>query len=372
MEFIDLKTQLARIRPKINDRIQKVLDHGGFILGPEVQELEENLSKYCGANYTVSCANGTDALLMPLMALDIGFNDAIFVPSFTFFATAEVVALSGATPVFVDIDPRTYNICTASLQHAIDTLPERFPGKTPRGIIPVDLFGLSADYNAINAIAKKYNLFVIEDAAQGFGATYHGKKTGSLAAIAATSFFPAKPLGCYGDGGAIFCESEEIYKKLKSIRVHGQGKDKYHNVRLGMNGRLDTIQAAILLEKLAIFEDEVIKRNEVAARYHELLRPILETPYIPNGCVSSWAQYTIQVKNRDAFIAALKAKNIPTMIYYPIPLHLQEVFIGLGYKAGHLPVSERLANSVVSLPMHPYLTEEDQQMIVNAVKAAID
>lgn len=368
MEFIDLKSQQARIRTRIEERIKAILDHGGYILGPEVQELEKKLAAYIDMPHCISCANGTDALRMPLMALGIGPGDAVFVPSFTFFATAEVVSLVGATPVFVDILPDTFNIDPQSLKNAIETLPKRFPNLKPKGIIAVDLFGLCADYTALHEIAKKNNLFLMEDGAQSFGATYHEKKACSLTNISTTSFFPAKPLGCYGDGGAIFCSDDTLAATLKSIRVHGHGKDKYHNIRIGLNGRLDTIQAAILLEKLSIFDEEIEARNRVAARYTKELKDIVITPKIAEGYGSVWAQYTLRTPNRDKVIAKLKEKDIPTMIYYPIPIHLQEAYTELGYREGELPVCEEMAKTVFSIPMHPYLSDREQDLIVSSVK----
>lgn len=367
MDFIDLKAQLSRIRPKIDGRIKNILDHGHFILGPEVQELETALAQYTRAKHCISCASGTDALLMPLMALAIGKGDAVFVPSFTFFATAEVIALVGATPVFVDIDPSTYTISPASLHEAIRTLPKKFPGIVPKAIIPVDLFGVPAQYDAIHAIAKSHALVVIEDAAQSFGANYKGEKAGALAEIAATSFFPAKPLGCYGDGGAIFCSDDQLAQKLVSIRVHGQGKDKYHNIRLGLNARLDTLQAGILIEKLAILDDEIKKREQIASRYTDALKNVAITPNVPSQCRSAWAQYTIQINNRDMLMDALTSKGIPSMLYYPVPLHLQDAFSHLNYKKGDLPISEQLSTTVISLPMHPYLSESDQDKVIKEI-----
>jgi UDP-2-acetamido-2-deoxy-ribo-hexuluronate aminotransferase len=368
IEFIDLKTQQKKIRENVKRRIEKVLDHGGYILGPEVKELEELLARYVGMRHCVSCGNGTDALLMALMAYDVKPGDAIFTPPFTFVATAEVVALAGATPIFVDIDERTYNIDPVSLEKAIESFTKKKTGLRVRGVIPVDLFGQPADYDAITMIARRYGLFVLEDAAQGFGAEYKRKKTCSFGDISATSFFPAKPLGCYGDGGAIFTNDTAMDEKLRSIRVHGQGIDKYDNVRIGINGRLDTMQAAVLLAKMEIFDEELRSRERIARRYSELLKGSVVTPYVRPDCTSCWAQYSILAKNRESMLAKLKAKNVPTAIYYPKPLHLQDAFKALGYRTGDFPVSERIAAQVFSIPMHPYLDEATQDYIVSAIK----
>jgi dTDP-4-amino-4,6-dideoxygalactose transaminase len=367
MEFIDLKSQLNRIRTKIDTRIKNVLDRGAFILGSEVQELETQLARYTGAKHVITCANGTDAILIPLMAKGIGQGDAVFVPAFTFFATAEVVSLAGATPVFVDIDPVTFNMCADSLEAQIQEILKKSPDLKLKAVIAVDLFGLAADYNKITSVAEKYGLLVIEDAAQGFGAQYHGKTAGNLAAIASTSFFPAKPLGCFGDGGAMFCNDDSLAEKLKSIRVHGQGKHKYENVQIGLNSRLDTLQAAILLEKLEIFDDELEKRNIIADRYTSAFTGVIQTPVVSEYFYSSWAQYTLRTTRRDEMITALKAHNIPTMVYYPVPLHLQKAYESLGYVNGSLPHAEQASKEVISLPMHPYLSEEDQERIIDSV-----
>jgi len=389
MDFIDLKTQQARIKETLDANIQKVLAHGNYIMGPEIKELEGKLGAYVGVKHAVACASGTDALLMALMAYNVGPGDAIFTTPFTFIATAEVISLLGATPVFVDIDPKTYNIDPAKLESAIDAvktndsslhpLPNAEPGTsnpglTPKGIIPVDLFGLCADYDAINAIARNHGLFVIEDAAQSFGAEYKGKKACSLADIACTSFFPAKPLGCYGDGGMCFTNDTALAAKLDSIRVHGKGSHKYDNARIGINGRLDTLQAAILLAKFAIFPEEVDLRNEAAQRYTSLLtpdasrspNPLLLTPDIPAGHRSVWAQYSLLAQDegaRTALMDKLNQNGIPTAIYYPKPLHLQTAFAGLVYGAGAFPISEDASSRIFSLPMHPYLTAQDQSNI---------
>jgi dTDP-4-amino-4,6-dideoxygalactose transaminase len=370
MQFIDLKKQQQRIEKSLHNRLNLVLSHGSYIMGPEVLELETMLEKYAGTRFCCTCASGTDALLLSLMAKGIGPGDAVFVPPFTFMATAEAVALVGATPIFVDIDPNTYNIDPKKLETAIDDYKNnKLPSaKTPsklrlRGIMPVDIFGIPADYDAINEIAEKNNLFVIEDAAQSFGAIYKGKKTGSLAQIAATSFFPAKPLGCYGDGGAVFTDDEKIFETLKSLRVHGQGSDKYDNIRIGINGRMDTIQAAILLSKMEIFEEEILQRQTVAQQYNRLLEKNVAVPVVPENCRSAWAQYSVQSDKRDQMIDRLKKAGIPVNIYYRIPLHLQTAFSYLGYEKGSMPVSEEVGKKIFSLPMHPYLTEEEQKKI---------
>jgi UDP-2-acetamido-2-deoxy-ribo-hexuluronate aminotransferase len=377
MEFIDLKQQYERLKPKIQERINQVLEHGKFIMGPEVIELEKNLAAFVGAKYCVSCANGTDALLMSLMAYDIRPGDAVFTTPFTFIASAEVICLLGATPVFVDIDPATYNIDPAKLEEAIVEIKQ---GKgrgaagskrlNPRAIIPVDLFGLPADYDAINRIAKAHNLCVLEDAAQSLGGTYMGKRVGNLADIAATSFFPAKPLGGYGDGGAIFTNDERLATSLRSFREHGKGSHKYDNVRTGINGRLDTLQAAILLPKLEIFESELKKRQEVAGRYSSVLKEFVKVPHIPDGLTSAWAQYSVVTDHREAYLEMLKQRGIPTAIYYPRPLHLQTAFVQLGYRQGDFPLAEQMSERIFSLPMHPYLNEADQDRIIEAMRSA--
>ena len=370
MEFIDLKAQYRALKDEINANIQKAIDSGKYIMGDEVKELEQKLCDYTNRKYCVTCANGTDALSMVLMAWDIKEGDAVFVPSFTFMATAEVVSLRGATPVFVDSDERTFNIDVNDLEEKIkQTIAE---GKlSPKVIIPVDLFGLCADYDAIEKIAKKYNLLILEDAAQGFGGTINGKKACSFGEASTTSFFPAKPLGCYGDGGAIFTDDEKLYNLLCSIRVHGKGKEKYDNVRVGLNSRIDTLQAAILLPKLKAFEQhEVDDRHKWAKLYNELLKGVVKTPLIPDGYTSSYAQYTILLKDeeqRNALQSALKEKGIPSMIYYPTPLHRQTVYKSLGYSEGSLPVCEKSSKCVLSLPMHPYLDEQTVKTVANAI-----
>ena len=387
MEFIDLKTQQARIKDKIQRNIDIVLRHGNYIMGPEVKQLEAKLAAYTGAKHAISCASGTDALLMALMAYGVKPGDAIFTTPFTFIATAEVISLLGATPVFVDIDPQTFNIDPAKLALAIKALKASdssiYPlPKTlnhqlhPKGIIPVDLFGLSADYDAINAIAGQNGLFVIEDAAQSFGATYKGKRACSLGDIGCTSFFPAKPLGCYGDGGMCFTDDDKLAEIMESIRVHGKGGHKYDNVRIGINGRLDTIQAAILLVKFEIFPEEVEMRNAAAARYTSLLTSdsSLLTPDVPAGYKSVWAQYSLLAENEDARTVMLKNlqdNKIPTAIYYPKPLHRQTAYSYLGYGEGAFPVCEDTASRIFSLPMHPYLLAADQERIAEVMAARL-
>lgn len=365
MNFIDLKTQQQAIYPQILERIQTVLAHGQYIMGPEIKELEAKLSAYVGVRHTISCSSGTDALLMCLMAYGVRPGDAIFTTPFTFIATAEVIQLLGATPVFVDIDPRTFNIHPEMLAGVVANWG-RNPKTShlrPKGIIPVDLFGQPADYDRINEIARQHGLFVLEDAAQSFGATYKDRKAGALAEVAATSFFPAKPLGGYGDGGAIFTDNDELAEIMRSIRVHGQGAHKYDNVRIGINGRLDTLQAAILLAKLDIFHREVASRQEVAQRYHEALQEVVEVPHVAPERTSVWAQYSVLSDRREDLQAKLKAAGVPTAVYYPLPLHLQGAFTYLGHLPGDFPISEQAAQRIFSLPMHPYLGATDQVKI---------
>lgn len=359
MQFIDLAAQYQYLKARIDKRIQVVLDHGHYIMGPEVQELEEKLAEYVGVKHAITCANGTDALQLTMMVLGIKAGDAVFCPTFTFFATAEVISFAGATPVFVDSVEATFNICPKDLERQIkQTLVE---GQLiPKAIIAVDLFGLPANYPELERIAKQYNLHLIEDAAQGFGGSItdnqgNEKKSGSFGDIATTSFFPAKPLGCYGDGGAIFTNNDEYAGLLRSYRVHGKGSDKYDNVRIGINSRLDTIQAAILLEKLAEFPIELINRNKAAANYEKELANLHKTPQVPAGYESSWAQYTLLSDSREQVMAEFKAQGIPTVIYYGTCMHQQTVFKKLKYSDFDFPVAARLAKQVFSLPMHPYL-----------------
>ena len=359
MQFIDLAAQYKHLQTNIDARIKCVLEHGKYIMGPEVQELEEKLAEYVGVKHAITCANGTDALQLAMMVFDIKAGEAVFCPTFTFFATAEVISFAGATPVFVDSDEATFNICPSDLERKIQqTIAE---GKfIPKAIVAVDLFGLPANYPVLERIAKQYNLKLIEDAAQGFGGSItdsqgYEKKAGSFGDIATTSFFPAKPLGCYGDGGAIFTNNDEYAELVRSYRVHGKGSNKYDNVRIGINSRLDTIQAAILLEKLAEFPTELINRNKAADTYEIELSKITKTPQVPEGYLSSWAQYTLVDANRDVMMAEYKAKGIPTVIYYGVCMHQQTAFNDLGYSEGDFPVAEQLAKQVFSLPMHPYL-----------------
>ncbi len=373
--YIDLKAQYARIKDDVERRIQAVLDHGKFIMGPEVAELESALAAYSGVAHAVGCSSGTDALILALMAHGVGRGDLVFTTPFTFIATAEAISLVGATPVFVDIDPLTFNMDPLRLAEALVACRDdaRFNSLTPRGIIPVDLFGQPADYDAINAIAAANGLFVIADAAQSYGGSFGGKAVGSLAASTATSFFPAKPLGCFGDGGAVLTDDADFAGKMQSLRVHGKGRDKYDNVRLGLNARLDTIQAAALLAKLVIFPEEMEARQRVAARYDGLIKGLagVAAPVVREGCASAWAQYTVRVTDREALQAALKEAGIPTAIYYPLPLHLQGAFAGLGYGPGDFPASEAASREVLSLPMHPYLSEETQRSVVAALRQAL-
>jgi len=369
MNFIDLKRQYAEIEEEINKGIKTVLEHGRYVLGPEIEELEKTLAAYVGVKHCVACSSGTDALLMPLMAWGIGHGDAVFTTPFTFIATAEVIKLAGATPVFVDIDEKTYNIDPEQLDIAI-TKVKREGKLNPKLIIPVDLFGLPADYDAILPIAERHGLKVMEDAAQGFGGEIKGKKSGSWGNVAATSFFPAKPLGCYGDGGAVFTDDDELDSLLRSIRMHGQGEERYDNVRIGINGRLDTIQAAVLLAKMKIFDKEIKLRNQVAEKYIKALDGKVITPYIPEGYTSCWAQFCVLAENsehRAELQAKLKENDIPTAIYYPKPLHLQEAFADLGYNKGDFPVTDKISEKIFALPMHPYLTDEEIELIANTI-----
>ncbi|MCP5172549.1 MAG: DegT/DnrJ/EryC1/StrS family aminotransferase [Pseudomonadales bacterium] len=367
MQFIDLKAQYARIEGKINSRIQRVLEHGKFIMGPEVSELEEKLADYVGVKHCISCANGTDALQLALMAKGVGSGDLVFAPSFTFFATAEVISLVGATPVFVDIDEKTYNLCPQKLEQAVKDYAGSGLG-TPRAIIAVDLFGQPANYPEIERVAAENSLYLIEDGAQGFGGEINGRKACSFGDVATTSFFPAKPLGCYGDGGALFTDDDELADIFKSLRVHGKGVDKYDNVRIGMNSRLDTIQAAILLEKFAIFPEEVKLRNEVASVYASRLPDGFVLPEVPEGYLSSWAQYTVrhQFLSREELMSRAKSKDIPTAVYYPKGIHQSGAFSNSGLSYVDLPVTEKMQSEVFSLPMHPYLESAVQEEILSA------
>lgn len=369
--FIDLAAQRRRLGGAIEAAVLRVMDHGGYVMGPEVRQLEEELAAFCGAAHVISCANGTDALGLVLMAKGVGPGDAVFCPSFTFCAVAEAAAWVGATPVFVDVLSDSFNMNPASLQVAVETA--RRLGLRPAVVIPVDLFGQPADYDGIEAVAAREGLWVLCDAAQSFGAIYKGRNVGTIGTATITSFFPAKPLGCYGDGGAIFTDDGDLADILRSIRVHGQGNNKYDNVRVGMNSRLDTVQAAVLLEKLRIFADEIATRDRVAKRYNERLAETAIVPIVPEGLNSVWAQYTLRLPgfDRGAFIARMKEEGVPAAVYYPKPLHRQGAYAGFPIAEGGLPVAERLAEEVVSLPMHPYLTEAVQDRIVAAVRKAI-
>jgi len=393
VQFVDLAAQQKRIRNKIESNITAILDHGRYIMGPEIKQLEERLAEYVGVKHAIGCASGTDALLMALMANQVGPGDAIFTTPFTFIATAEVISLLGATPIFVEIDPQTFNIDPAKLELAIEavkcsdsntyTIPQNNSVLSPqpsvlqpKGVIAVDLFGLPADYAQIEAIAARENLSIIEDAAQSFGGEIDGKKACSFGNIACTSFFPAKPLGCYGDGGMCFTNDDRSFEIMESIRVHGKGRHKYDNVRIGVNGRLDTLQAGILLAKFDIFQEEIVLRQTVAARYTKLLKSnsALIPPAIPQNCQSAWAQYSILARDsahRAAIQKKLKGEHIPTAIYYPKPLHLQSAFSYLNYRIGDFPVSEDCADRILSLPMHPYLSEEDQVKIVTSIETLV-
>jgi UDP-2-acetamido-2-deoxy-ribo-hexuluronate aminotransferase len=366
MEFIDLKAQYRHRKTAIDARIQAVLDHGQYILGPEVRELEERLAARTGAKYCIACASGTDALLLALMALGIKPGDEVVTAPFTFFATGEMIALLGAVPVFADIDPATWNLDPAKIEAAI----------TPRtkAIMPVSLYGQPPDMDAINAIAERHNLAVIEDAAQSFGALYRGRHSGNLSTIGCTSFFPSKPLGCYGDGGACFTSDEALATAIFELRNHGQDR-RYHHTRIGINGRIDTLQAAVLLAKLDVFDDELLARNEAADRYAALLKGVVATPKVAPQSTSAWAQYTIEVDDRESVEKSMRAAQIPTAVHYPTALHLQPVFADLsrqrGWTSGSFPNSERAAARVLSLPMHPYQTPHDAIRVCNALQEAL-
>ena len=369
--FIDVAAQRRRLGRRIDEAIARVLAHCRFVMGPEVPALEAELAAFCGARHAIAVASGTDALLLALLAKGIGPGDAVFCPAFTFAATAEPVALINATPVFVDVEEASFNLDPVSLERAVATAKQR--GLRPKAVIAVDLFGQSADYDAIAPVASAEGLFVIADAAQSFGATYRGRKVGTLAPVTTTSFFPAKPLGCYGDGGAIFTDDDAMAGVLRSLRVHGQGSDKYDNVRIGITGRLDSIQAAVLIEKLRIFPEEIVARDRVACRYHDGLGDVAVVPRIADGLSSVWAQYTVRLPaGRRAEVAArLHADGVPTAMYYPKPLHRQEAFRQYPVTGNGLPVTDRLAAEVLSLPMHAYLDEPTQDRIIDAVRRAV-
>ncbi|MCF3627951.1 DegT/DnrJ/EryC1/StrS aminotransferase family protein [Thalassospiraceae bacterium LMO-SO8] len=367
--FIDLQAQRARLGDTVDRAIAKVLDHGRFIMGPEVAELETRLAEMGGAKHCVSCSSGTDSLLLVLMAWDIGPGDAVIVPAMTFASTAEVVALTGATPVFCDVLPDTFNMDPASVEGAIAVAKDN--GLTLKAIIPVDLFGQPADYPAIQKIADAHGLKVMADSAQSYGGALGGKPVGSWGDATSVSFFPAKPLGCYGDGGAVLTDDGDLAARMRSLRVHGQGTNKYDNVAVGLNARLDTLQAAILLAKLDIFEDEINLRQDVAARYAEGLAGIATPPAVVDGAISAWAQYTIRVADRDAVAAALKEKGVPTAVYYPVALSDQPAYAHYPRAGNGTPVSQALAHDVLSLPMHPYLDAATQDRILAALKEAV-
>jgi UDP-2-acetamido-2-deoxy-ribo-hexuluronate aminotransferase len=373
MDFIDLKSQYRRVREAMNARIQAVLDHGQYIMGAETAELEQRLASYVGARHCIGASSGTDTLLIALMAYGIGPGDEVITSPFTFIATGEMIALAGAKPVFVDIDPRTYNIDPALIEAAI----------TPRtkAIMPVSLYGQCADMAAINAVARKHGLPVIEDGAQSFGALYQGRRSCALSEVGSTSFFPSKPLGGYGDGGALFTGDDALAKVMREIRVHGQDR-RYHHPRLGINGRLDTLQAAVLLAKMDIFDDEIAARAQLGARYTAMIEEAFTaesdparrvvTPYLAPGCTSVYAQYTIEVANRPQVEQGMKAHGVPTAVHYPVPLHQQPVFANLGLGAGSFPIAERASARVLSLPMHPYLTADQQAQVVQALRSAVN
>ena len=390
VEFVDLQAQQDRIRPGLERRVHRVLHHGKYVMGPEIKELEESLSSFVGCKHCISCSSGTDALLMALMACGVGPGDAVFTSPFTFIATAEVIALLGATPVFVDIDPLTFNMDPQQLETAIQAVqnnhPEIYPlpgylssasngtanSLNPGCILPVDLFGLPSDYDSIHRVADKYGLRVVEDAAQSLGALYHGRSAGNLAHIGCTSFFPAKPLGAYGDGGALFTDDEDLAQELVSIRVHGQGGHKYDNDRIGINARLDSMQAAVLQSKLEIFPEEIESRQRAAGRYREILNsvPGLQNPVVPAGYTSAWAQYSLLAQNqeqRELLQSGLRHRGIPSVIYYPKPLHQQSAFAYLGYGPSDMPTSQDCAQRIFSLPMHPYLSENEQERICSCI-----
>ena len=374
MQFRDLKTQYIALKGEMDKAIMDVVASSAYVMGPKIKEMETAFAEYTGMKHCIACNSGTDALLLALMAWDVKPGDAVFVPSFTFFASAEVIAMQGATPVFVDVDKDTFNMDVVDLEKKIEQTLKC--GKlTPRVVIAVDLFGLPANFVAIRKVTDKYGLYLLEDGAQGFGGRLNGQKACTFGDIATTSFFPAKPVGCYGDGGAVFTNNDEWAQLIESYHIHGKGSDRYDNIRIGMNSRLDSIQAAILCVKLKAFKDyELDDVNKVAMRYTEKLKDVVKTPIVPEGFYSSWAQYTIQVENkevRNALQAALKAKDIPTAIYYPIPMHKQTAFNYLNPDDNRCPVSEQLADTVISLPIHPYLPEADQDVICDAIKSVL-
>ena len=370
MQFRDLKTQYNVLKDEMDKAILDVVASSAYVMGPKIKEMEMAFADYVGTKHCIACNSGTDALLLALKAWDVKPGDAVFVPSFTFFASAEVIAMQGATPVFVDVDKDTFNIDVADLERKIEQTLKA--GKlTPRVVIAVDLFGLPADFKSVRKVADKYHLYVLEDGAQGFGGRIGDKKACTFGDISTTSFFPAKPVGCYGDGGAVFTDNDDWAALMESYHIHGKGSDRYDNVRIGMNSRLDSIQAAILIVKLKAFKDyELVDVNKVAARYTEKLKGVVKTPIVPEGFYSSWAQYTLQLKDKEqraGLQAALKALDIPTAIYYPIPMHRQTAFSYLNLDDNRCPVSDQLADTVISLPIHPYLSEKDQDLICQVV-----
>jgi len=369
--FIDVAAQRRRLGTRIDDAVRRVMDHCQFIDGPEVRELEQALSEFCGARHAIGVASGTDALVLVLMAKGIGRGDAVICPSFTYAASPEAVALAGATPVFCEVDETTFNIDPAGIERAIAAAKRA--GLAPKALMTVDLFGLPADYEVIDPVAERLGLYVLDDAAQAFGADLKGRKIGSLAPVTTTSFFPAKPLGCYGDGGAVFTDDDDLADMIRSLRNHGQGTDRYDNVRVGMTGRLDTIQAAVLIEKLRIFSDEIAARERIARRYNAALADVVRVPHLSNEHTCVWAQYTIRVSGgrRNALADTLRAQGIPTAQYYPVPAHRQGAYRGCPVADGGLAVTERLAGEVISLPMHAYLDEATQDRIVAALRAAL-
>jgi len=369
--FIDVAAQRRRLGTRIDDAVRRVMDHCQFIDGPEVRELEQALSEFCGARHAIGVASGTDALVLVLMAKGIGRGDAVICPSFTYAASPEAVALAGATPVFCEVDETTFNIDPAGIERAIAAAKRA--GLAPKALMTVDLFGLPADYEVIDPVAERLGLYVLDDAAQAFGADLKGRKIGSLAPVTTTSFFPAKPLGCYGDGGAVFTDDDDLADMIRSLRNHGQGTDRYDNVRVGMTGRLDTIQAAVLIEKLRIFSDEIAARERIARRYNAALADVVRVPHLSNEHTCVWAQYTIRVSGgrRNALADTLRAQGIPTAQYYPVPAHRQGAYRGCPVADGGLAVTERLAGEVISLPMHAYLDESTQDRIVGSVRGAL-
>lgn len=365
--FIDLRAQYERLKPAIDQAIARVLEHGKYIMGPEVAELEEQLAERAQVDHVITCSSGTDALLLALMAWEIGPGDAVFIPSFTFTATAEVVALTGATTVFCDVDERTFNLSPTALERAIETMLSDST-LTPKAVIAVDLFGQPADYPSIREITDRYHLKLLGDAAQSFGGSQHGRPVGSLADVTATSFFPAKPLGCYGDGGAVFTDDPDIAAVIRSLRVHGQGSNKYDTVRVGLTARLDSLQAAILLQKLTVFDEEIVARQAVAERYSRELGGIVDVPVVAADNQSVWAQYTIATDQRDQLSSYLRDRDVPSAVYYPSPLHRQGAYQGPRFVDAGAIIAERHSQRVLSLPMGPYLTDSHQGRVIDEVR----